>query len=193
MVIINQLNEEIAIRREARRNSPTGTAGIRNGISDNSLGVRDQMISIGTLIDIAQGDAGVQGAVQPDALSRPLTPPLRPVHDRCRPNGLCYSMDPGQVTILGRWRRRSRIMASRVTLLAVCSKIQTFNTNSNAFDMSQGGLFAARFWNEISDRMARRAPRRPALDRGCRRRMPGEVAAAGRTTRNELWRTRGDQ
>src|SRR5262249_38975727 len=28
-------------------------------------------------------------------------------------------------------------------------QIQTFETNANAFDQSQGGLYSARFWNEL--------------------------------------------
>jgi len=40
-------------------------------------------------------------------------------------------------------------MAFQGDIAGLVAQLQTFNNNSNAFDMSQGGLFSARFWNEF--------------------------------------------
>src|SRR5205807_1392443 len=56
-------------------------------------------------------------------------------------------------------------------------QIQTFETNANAFDMSQGGLFSARFWNELrADGTAGTAAN--ALIDGLQNHNAGEINAA---------------
>ena len=57
------------------------------------------------------------------------------------------------------------------------SLIQTFETNANSFDQSQGGLYSARFWNELrSDGTAGTAAN--ALIDGLQTHNAGEVNAA---------------
>src|SRR5260370_10878608 len=56
-------------------------------------------------------------------------------------------------------------------------QIQTFITNANTFDQSQGGLFSARFWNEFrTDGTSGTAA--TALIEGLQTQKAGEVAAA---------------
>src|SRR5712671_570523 len=56
-------------------------------------------------------------------------------------------------------------------------QIQTFITNANTFDQSQGGLFSARFWNEFrTDGTSGTAA--TALIEGLQTQNAGEVAAA---------------
>src|SRR5712675_1095195 len=62
-------------------------------------------------------------------------------------------------------------------IAGLVAQLQTFNTNSNAFDMSQGGLFSARFWNEFrTDGTSGTAA--TALIEGLQTQNAGEVAAA---------------
>src|SRR5260370_8729953 len=57
------------------------------------------------------------------------------------------------------------------------AKLQTFITNANTFDQSQGGLFSARFWNEFrTDGTSGTAA--TALIEGLQTQNSGEVAAA---------------
>src|SRR6185503_9667180 len=62
-------------------------------------------------------------------------------------------------------------------IAGLVAQIQTFETNSNAFDESQGGLWSARFWNELrSDGTAGTAA--SALIEGLQTQNAGEVNAA---------------
>src|SRR5712671_4909780 len=62
-------------------------------------------------------------------------------------------------------------------IAGLVQQLQTFNTNSNACDMSQGGLFSARFWNEFrTDGTSGTAA--TALIDGLQTQNAGEVAAA---------------
>src|SRR5437660_7207641 len=170
-VIINQLNEEIASIENA--NSPTGTL-----ILGTNLGqfvgrtINDIHRDI---IDIAQGDAGVQALFNPTPLPDLNTPPA-PFHD---------SAD--QTTFVTKWIQDSNHLGQMAQTIAnngfqgdvagLVQQIQTFNTNSNAFDQSQGGLFSARFWNEFrTDGTSGTAA--TALIEGLQTHNAGEVAAA---------------
>src|SRR5438477_7052523 len=170
-VIINQLNEEIASVENV--NSPTGTLVLGTdlgqfvGRSINDIH-RD-------IIDIAQGDAGVQALFNPTPLPALNTPPA-PFHD---------SAD--QTTFVTQWIQDSNHLGQMAQTIAnngftgdiagLVQQIQTFNNNSNAFDMSQGGLFSARFWNEFrTDGTSGTAA--TALIQGLQTHNAGEVAAA---------------
>src|SRR5216683_5137177 len=142
-IIINQLNEEIASVENV--NSPTGTLVLGTdlgqfvGRSINDIH-RD-------IIDIAQGDAGVQALFNPTPLPALNTPPA-PFHD-----------NTDQTAFITQWIQDSNHLGQMATTIenngftgdiaGLVQQIQTFNNNSNAFDMSQGGLFSARFWNEL--------------------------------------------
>src|SRR5882757_1484649 len=170
-VIINQLNEEIASIENA--NSPTGTLVLGTdlgqfvGRSINDIH-RD-------IIDIAQGDAGVQALFNPTPLPAVNSAPA-PFHD---------SAD--QTAFVTQWIQDSNHLGQMAQTIAnngftgdiagLVAQLQTFNTNSNAFDMSQGGLFSARFWNEFrTDGTSGTAA--TALIEGLQTQNAGEVAAA---------------
>jgi hypothetical protein len=172
-VIINQLNEEIASVENA--NSPTGTLVLGTDLGQFvGRAINDIHRDI---IDIAQGDAGVQALFNPTPLPA-LNLPATPFHD---------SAD--QTAFVTQWIQDSNHLGQMAQTIAnngftgdvagLVAQLQTFNTNSNAFDMSQGGLFSARFWNEFrTDGIA---------DAQCR-----GSCRSGRAARNEL-RGRGDQ
>src|SRR5262244_2530746 len=142
-VIINQLNEEIASIENAA--SPAGTLilgtdlGQFVGRSINDIH-RD-------IIDIAQGDAGVQAIFNPTPLPDLNTPPA-PFHD---------SAD--QTAFITQWIQDSNHLGQMATTIAnngfqgdvagLVQQIQTFADAANAFDQAQGGLWSARFWNEF--------------------------------------------
>src|SRR5436853_1612160 len=170
-VIINQLNEEIASVENV--NSPTGTLVLGTdlgqfvGRSINDIH-RD-------IIDIAQGDAGVQALFNPTPLPAVNTPPA-PFHD-----------DAAQTAFVTQWIQDSNHLGQMATTIenngftgdiaGLVQQIQTFNNNSNAFDQSQGGLFSARFWNEFrTDGTSGTAA--TALIEGLQTHNAGEVAAA---------------
>src|SRR5712691_2505701 len=170
-VIINQLNEEIASIENA--NSPTGTLVLGTdlgqfvGRSINDIH-RD-------IIDIAQGDAGVQALFNPTPLPAVNSAPA-PFHD---------SAD--QTAFVTQWIQDSNHLGQMAQTIAnngfqgdiagLVAQLQTFNNNSNAFDMSQGGLFSARFWNEFrTDGTSGTAA--TALIEGLQTQNAGEVAAA---------------
>src|SRR5882757_8673531 len=170
-VIINQLNEEIASIENA--NSPTGTLVLGTDLGQFvGRAINDIHRDI---IDIAQGDAGVQALLNPTPLPALNTPPA-PFHD---------SAD--QTTFVTQWIQDSNHLGQMAQTIAnngftgdiagLVAQLQTFNTNSNAFDMSQGGLFSARFWNEFrTDGTSGTAA--TALIEGLQTHNAGEVAAA---------------
>jgi len=142
-VIINQLNEEIATVELA--NSPTGTPILGTDLGQYvGRAINDIHRDI---IDIAQGDPGVQAIFNPTALPA-LNSPATPFHD-----------DAAQTTFLAQWIQDSNHLGQMATtienngfqgdIVGIIQQIQTFETNANAFDQSQGGLFSARFWNEL--------------------------------------------
>src|SRR5258708_22800773 len=171
-VIINQLNEEIASVENA--NAPTtgtltaGTAlGQYVGRSINDIH-RD-------IIDIAQADPGVQAIFNPTPLPA-LNPPAAPFHDNA-----------AQTTFITQWIQDSNHLGQMATTIensgfngdiaGLVQQIQTYATNSNAFDQAQGGLWSARFWNEFrSDGTSGTAA--AALIEGLQNHNAGEVNAA---------------
>ncbi len=170
-IIINQLNEEIASVENA--NSPTGTLTLGTdlgqfvGRSINDIH-RD-------IIDIAQGDAGVQALFNPTPLPDLNTPPA-PFHDNAT-----------QTAFITQWIQDSNHLGQMATTIenngftgdiaGLVQQIQTFSDNSNAFDQSQGGLWSARFWNEFrTDGTSGTAA--SALIEGLQTHNAGEVNAA---------------
>ena len=170
-VIINQLNEEIASIENA--NSPTGTLilgtdlGQFVGRSINDIH-RD-------IIDIAQGDPGVQALFNPTPLPN-LNTPAAPFHDNA-----------AQTTFITQWIQDSNHLGQMATTIenngfngdiaGLVQQIQTYANNSNAFDQSQGGLWSARFWNEFrTDGTSGTAA--SALIEGLQTHNAGEVNAA---------------
>jgi hypothetical protein len=171
-IIINQLNEEIASVENA--NAPTvGTLTLGTdlgqfvGRSINDIH-RD-------IIDIAQGDAGVQALFNPTPLPA-LNTPAAPFHD-----------DAAQTTFITQWIQDSNHLGQMATTIenngftgdiaGLVQQIQTYATNSNAFDQAQGGLWSARFWNEFrNDGTSGTAA--AALVEGLQTHNAGEVNAA---------------
>jgi trimeric autotransporter adhesin len=142
-VIINQLNEEIATVENA--NSPTGTLILGTDLGQYAgRAINDIHRDI---IDIAQGDPGVQALFNPTPLPA-LNTPSAPFHDNAT-----------QTSFITQWIQDSNHLGQMATTIenngfqgdvaGLVQQIQTFENNSNAFDQSQGGLWSARFWNEL--------------------------------------------
>jgi len=170
-IIINQLNEEIASVQGTT--SATGTSilgtdlGQFVGRSINDIH-RD-------IIDIAQGDAGVQAIFNPTPLPDLIGSPT-PFHDNAE-----------QTAFLTQFIQDSNSLGQTATAIAnhgfhgnvagLVQQIETFAANASAFDQSQGGLYSARFWNELrSDGTAGTAA--SALIEGLQTHNAGEVSAA---------------
>src|SRR3989441_2120106 len=171
-IIINQLNEEIASVENA--NAPT-TGTLTLGTDLGQFVGRAINDIHRDIIDIAQGDAGVQALFNPTPLPAVNTPPA-PFHD-----------DAAQTAFVTQWIQDSNHLGQMATTIenngftgdiaGLVQQIQTFNNNSNAFDQSQGGLFSARFWNEFrTDGTSGTAA--TALIEGLQTHNAGEVAAA---------------
>src|SRR5438270_2416461 len=170
-IIINQLNEEIASVENA--NSPAGKLTLGTDLGQFvGRAINDIHRDI---IDIAQGDAGVQALFNPTPLPALNTPPA-PFHD---------SAD--QTATLTQFIQDSNHLGQAATTIenngftgdiaGLVQQIQTFETNANAFDQAQGGLFSARFWNELrADGTAGTAAN--ALIDGLQNHNTGEVNAA---------------
>ena len=170
-IIINQLNEEIASVENA--NSPTGTLVLGTNLGQYvGRAINDIHRDI---IDIAQGDAGVQALFNPTPLPGLNTPPA-PFHD---------SAD--QTAFVTQWIQDSNHLGQMATTIenngfagdiaGLVQQIQTYATNSNAFDQAQGGLWSARFWNEFrTDGTSGTAA--TALVEGLQNHNAGEVNAA---------------
>ena len=171
-IIINQLNEEIASVENA--NSPTtGTLTIGTDLGQYvGRSINDIHRDI---IDIAQGDAGVQALFNPTPLPALNTPPA-PFHDNA-----------AQTTFITQWIQDSNHLGQMATTIenngftgdiaGLVQQIQTYATNSNAFDQAQGGLWSARFWNEFrTDGTSGTAA--TALIEGLQTHNAGEVNAA---------------
>src|SRR5207237_5110475 len=143
-VIINQLNEEIASVENA--NAPT--AGTLTLGTDLGQFVGRSINDIHRdIIDIAQGDTGVQALFNPTPLPA-LNTPAAPFHD-----------DAAQTTFITQWIQDSNHLGQAAIAIenngftgdvaGLVQQIQTYAGNSNAFDQAQGGLWSARFWNEF--------------------------------------------
>ena len=171
-IIINQLNEEIASVENA--NAPTtGTLTIGTDLGQYvGRSINDIHRDI---IDIAQGDAGVQALFNPTPLPA-LNTPAAPFHDNA-----------AQTTFITQWIQDSNHLGQAATTIenngftgdvaGLVQQIQTYATNSSAFDQAQGGLWSARFWNEFrTDGTSGTAAN--ALIEGLQTHNAGEVNAA---------------
>jgi hypothetical protein len=170
-VIINQLNEEIAAVENV--SSPTGTPILGTDLGQFvGRAINDIHRDI---IDIAQGDAGVQALFNPTPLPA-LNTPAAPFLDNA-----------AQTTFITQWIQDSNHLGQAAITIenngftgdiaGLVQQIQTFENNSNAFDQSQGGLWSARFWNEFrSDGTTGTAAN--ALIEGLQTHNAGEVNAA---------------
>ena len=170
-VIINQLNEEIAAVENV--NSPTGTPILGTDLGQFvGRAINDIHRDI---IDIAQGDAGVQALFNPTPLPA-LNTPAAPFLDNA-----------AQTTFITQWIQDSNHLGQAAVTIenngftgdiaGVIQQIQTFENNANGFDQSQGGLWSARFWNEFrSDGTTGTAAN--ALIEGLQTHNAGEVNAA---------------
>jgi hypothetical protein len=170
-VIINQLNEEIASVENA--NAPAGTLTLGTDLGQYvGRAINDIHRDI---IDIAQGDPGVQALFNPTPLPALNTPPA-PFHDNA-----------DQTAFLTQWINDSNHLGQMAVTIenngfqgdiaGLVQQIQTFANNANAFDQSQGGLWSARFWNELrSDGTTGTAA--AALIEGLQSHNAGEVNAA---------------
>jgi hypothetical protein len=171
-IIINQLNEEIASVENA--NAPT-TGTLTAGTDLGQYVGRSINDIQRDIIDIAQGDTGVQALFNPTPLPA-LNTPAAPFHDNA-----------AQTTFITQWIQDSNHLGQMATTIensgfkgdiaGLVQQIQTFENNSNAFDQSQGGLWSARFWNELrSDGTAGTAAN--ALIDGLQTHNSGELNAA---------------
>src|SRR5499427_4474421 len=170
-IISNQLTEEIASVENA--NSPTGTPILGTDLGQFvGRAINDIHRDI---IDIAQGDPGLQAVFNPTPLPA-LNTPATPFHD-----------DATQTAFLNQFIQDSNHLGQAAVTIAnggfqgdpaaLIQQIQTFAQNANAFDQSQGGLWSARFWNELrSDGTAGVAAN--ALIDGLQTHNAGEISAA---------------
>src|SRR5499427_7123817 len=170
-IISNQLTEEIATVENA--NSPLDTPILGTDLGQYvGRAINDIHRDI---IDIAQGDAGVQALFNPTPLPA-LNTPATPFHD---------SAD--QTAFVTKWIQDSNHLGQMATTIAnngfqgdiagLVQQIQTFADSANAFDQAQGGLWSARFWNEFRvDGTTGVAAK--ALIEGLQTPNAGEVAAA---------------
>ena len=170
-VIVNQLNEEIASVENA--NSPAGTLVLGTDLGQFvGRAINDIHRDI---IDIAQGDPGVQALFNPTPLPDLNTPPA-PFHDNA-----------DQTAFVTQWIQDSNHLGQMAITIenngfngdiaGLVQQIQTYANNANVFDQSQGGLWSARFWNELrSDGTSGTAA--AALIEGLQTHNAGEVNAA---------------
>jgi hypothetical protein len=170
-VIANQLNEEIATVENA--NSATGTPILGTDLGQYvGRAINDIHRDI---IDIAQADPGLQAVFNPTPLPALNTPPA-PFHD-----------DATQTAFLTQFIQDSNQLGQAAIAIenngfngdssGLIQQVQTFEQNANAFDQAQGGLWSARFWNELrADGTAGTAAN--ALIDGLQTHNAGEVNAA---------------
>src|SRR5215475_12599071 len=141
--IIAQLDEEIASVENA--NAPAGTLILGTDLGQFvGRAINDIHRDI---IDIAQGDAGVQAIFNPTPLPD-LNTPATPFHDNA-----------DQTAFITQWIQDSNHLGQAAITIenngftgdiaGLVQQIETFETNANNFDQSQGGLWSARFWNEL--------------------------------------------
>jgi hypothetical protein len=170
-IIANQLNEEIASVENA--NSPTGTSILGTNLGEFvGRAINDIHRDI---IDIAQADPGLQAVFNPTPLPALNTPPA-PFHDDATQTGFLtqFIQDSNH---LGQAAIAIENNGFNGDSAGLIQQIQTFEQNANAFDQSQGGLWSARFWNELrADGTAGTAA--SALIDGLQTHNAGEVNAA---------------
>src|ERR1044071_7541550 len=169
--IIAQLDEEIA--SVANANSPAGTLVLGTDLGQFvGRAINDIHRDI---IDIAQGDEGLQAVFNPTPLPA-LNQPPAPFHD-----------NDVQTAFLTQFIQDSNHLGQAAVTIAnngftgdiagLVQQLQTFEANANAFDQSQGGLYSARFWYEYrADGTAGTAAN--ALIDGLQNKNAGEIAAA---------------
>src|SRR5262245_7439367 len=169
--IIAQRDEEIASVENA--NAPAGTLILGTDLGQFvGRAINDIHRDI---IDIAQGDPGVQAIFSPTPLPD-LNLPATPFHDSAE-----------QTAFITQWIQDINHLGQMATTIAnngfqgdiagLVQQIQTFADNANAFDQAQGGLWSARFWNEFRvDGTTGVAAK--ALIEGLQTHNAGEVAAA---------------
>src|SRR5215470_3487200 len=142
-IISNQLSEEIATVENA--NSPIGTPILGTDLGQFvGRAINDIHRDI---IDIAQGDPGVQAIFNPTPLPD-LNTPAAPFHDNAE-----------QTAFVTQWIQDSNHLGQAAITIenngfqgdiaGLVQQIQTYANNANAFDQAQGGLWSARFWNEF--------------------------------------------
>ena len=170
-VIANQLNEEIATVENA--NSAPGTPILGTDLGQYAgRAINDIHRDI---IDIAQADPGLQAVFNPTPLPA-LNTPAAPFHD-----------DATQTAFLTQFIQDSNHLGQAAVAIenngfngdisGLVQQVQSFEQNANAFDQSQGGLWSARFWNELrADGTAGTAAN--ALIDGLQTHNAGEVNAA---------------
>lgn len=141
-VIINQLSQEIATVQGA--NAPLDTPILGTDLGQFvGRAINDIHRDI---LDIAQGDPGVQANFNPTPLP-PLNDPATPFQD-----------NDAQTAFVTQYIQDSNHLGQMATAIAnngfngdiagLVNQIQTFANNATAFDQSQGGLWSARFLNE---------------------------------------------
>jgi hypothetical protein len=170
-VIINQLNEEIASVQNA--NSPTGTPILGTDLGQFVGRSIDDIHR--DIIDIAQADTGVQALFNPTPLAAP-NPASTPFQDNADQTAFLtkFIQDSNQ---LGQDAVKIADKGFHGDIGHLTHQIQTFENNANSFDQSQGGLYSARFWNELrSDGTAGTASN--ALIEGLQNHNAGEVKVA---------------
>src|SRR5262249_41754537 len=142
-VIINQLSEEIAAVENA--NAPMGKQVLGTDLGQFvGSAINDIHRDI---IDIPQGDPGVQTLFNPTPLLDQNTP-LAPFLDNA-----------AQTTFVTQWIEDSNHLGQAAITIendgftgditGLLQQIETFATNANAFDQTQGGQWSARFANEF--------------------------------------------
>ena len=142
-VIANQLSEEIASVENA--NSVTGTPILGTDLGQFvGRAINDIHRDI---IDIAQGDPGLQAVFNPTPLPA-LNTPAAPFHDDATQTAFVtqFIQDSNH---LGQAAIAIENNSFNGDIAGLVQQIQTFQANANAFDQSQGGLWSARFWNEL--------------------------------------------
>src|SRR6202049_1224848 len=143
-IIINQLNEEIAsVGSASAPTTGTLTAGTDLG-QYVGRSINDIQRDI---IDIAQGDTGVQALFNPTPLPA-LNTPAAPFHDNA-----------AQTTFVTQWIQDSNHLGQMATTIenngfngdvaGLVQQIQTFETNLQPFHKLSGGPWSARFWNGL--------------------------------------------
>jgi trimeric autotransporter adhesin len=170
-VIINQLNEEIASVQGA--NAPLDTPILGTDLGQFvGRAINDIHRDI---IDIAQGDPGVQANFNPTPLP-PLNEPPTPFQDNAAQTAFLtkFILDSNHFGQMATTIENNGFQGDTAGLI---QQIQTYENNANAFDQSQGGLYSARFWNEYrADGTAGTAAN--ALIEGLQTHNTGEIDAA---------------
>jgi hypothetical protein len=140
-VIINQLNEEIAAVQNINAGPNAVTQGAMLG---DQIGKAINDIHR-DIIDIAQGDTALQAQFNPTPLPA-LNAPATPFHDNADQTAFLtqYIHDANSFA-----RKAADAFAEKDDIAALVTSIQQFQANASSFSDSQGGLYSARFGNEL--------------------------------------------